>query len=171
MATESDYVLNPPKKVKQKSWATCWAAAFESILDATANSDKKTEQELVDKYANQVGGGIQPKVLGDIAKDFGFIFNIFLDSSETRVFSDSFIIERLKKGGALLAAPKVLNLAGGMPGYHAQVIYGVTYLSDSDKGTGNALINTMNPATGAYALYPLSYFTTNTPLFTCWKNA
>jgi hypothetical protein len=41
----------------------------------------------------------------------------------------------------------------------------------SDIGTGNALLNTMNPANGAYALYPLSYFTTNTPLFTCWKNA
>jgi hypothetical protein len=44
-------------------------------------------------------------------------------------------------------------------------------LTKSDIGTGQALISTMNPADGKYALYLHSYFTTNTPLFTCWKNA
>jgi hypothetical protein len=171
MAIDADYELNPPRRVKQKNWATCWAAAFESILDATANSNKQTEKQLVASYANKTGGGIKPGILGDIAKDFGFIFNIFLEPKDTIVFSDRFIIERLKQGGALLAAPRVANLGNGEPGYHAQVIWGVQYLMQSDIGTGQALIHTMNPADGKYALYLHSYFSTNTPLFTCWKNA
>jgi hypothetical protein len=170
MATESDYDLNPPKLVKQGSWASCWAAAFESVFDAVAISSRKTEAELVAKYANKVGAGINPGVLGDIAKDFGFIFNIFLDDSETRVFSDRFIIDRLKATGAFLAAPKVANLGHGAPGYHALVVWGIMYMMQEDIGTSLALVHTMNPARKAYEYYPLQYFQKNTPLFTCWLN-
>jgi hypothetical protein len=171
MATDSDYDLNPPKLVKQQSWATCWAAAFECVLDAAAISNRKTESELVATYANKVGGGINPGVLGDIAKDFGFIFNIFLDDSDTPTFSDRFIIERLKGSGAFLAASKVANLGNGAPGYHAQVVWGVLYMLPQDIGTSLALVHTMNPGRGAYEYYPLQYFQKNTPLFTCWRNA
>jgi hypothetical protein len=171
MAIDEDYELNPPKKVKQAKWATCWAAAYESILAATGSSNQMTEKQLVEKYGDfQGGGGIRPGTLGDIAAQFGFIFNIFLDSKETLVFSDKFVRERLKNSGPVLAACKILNL-GGMPGYHAQVIYGVKYMMQSDIGTGLALVSTMNPATGNYESYPISYFQTNTPLFTCWKNS
>jgi hypothetical protein len=170
MATEYDYELNPPKKVKQKSYATCWAAAFESILDAAAVSDKKTEDELVSQYGvSQAGGGIRPVDLGNVARKFGFLFNIFLDKQDTVVFTDKFVMERLKQSGAMLAAPKITT-SGPFPWYHAQVIWGVKYLTSSDIGSSTALLSTMNPADGKYALFPISYFTTNTPLFTCWKN-
>ncbi|AGA25307.1 papain-like cysteine protease family protein [Singulisphaera acidiphila] len=170
MATDFDYELNPPKKVKQKSYATCWAAAFESILDAAAVSNKKTEDELVSDYGvAQAGGGIRPIDLGNVAKNFGFLFNIFVDKKDTVVFTDKFLIERLKQSGAVMAAAKI-STSGPFPWYHAQVIWGVKYLGTSDIGSSNALLSTMNPADGKYALYPISYFTTNTPLFTCWKN-
>lgn len=170
MATDFDYELNPPKRVKQKSYATCWAAAFESILDAAAVSNKKTEDELVASYGvPQAGGGIRPVDLGHVARTFGFLFNIFLDKADTVVFNDKFIVERLRQTGAILAAPRITT-SGPFPWYHAQVIWGVKYLTNADVGTSQALLSTMNPADGKYALFPISYFTTNTPLFTCWKN-
>jgi len=171
MATDSDYELNPLKRVKQANYATCWAAAFESILDAAAVSNKKTDAEVVSAYGvPQVGGGIRPGDLGNVAKQFGFLFNRFLDKSETVIFSDRFVVERLRQSGAILAAPKITT-SGPFPWYHAQVIWGVKYLTNSDVGTSNALLSTMNPADGKDALFPISYFTTNTPLFTCWKNS
>lgn len=170
MATQFDYQLNPPKRVKQAKYATCWAAAFESILDATANSNKKTEKELVDQYgAAWAGGGISPANLETVAKGFGFLFNTFLDKTEARVFSDKFVRDRLKQSGAILAAAKITTTSP--PWYHAQVIWGVRYLTDGDAAAGNAILDTMNPADGQYAIYPLSYFTGNTPAFTCWRNA
>jgi hypothetical protein len=110
MAIDADY-LNPPKRVKQQKWATCWAAAFESILDATANSNKQTERggDVRQPHRRQDQTG----VLGDIAKDFGFVFNIFLEPKDTIVFSDRFIIERLKQGGAPPCRPEVANLGNG----------------------------------------------------------
>jgi hypothetical protein len=171
MATDYDYQLNPPKKVKQNNYATCWAAAFESILNATGNSNKKTEAELVSQYgAAWAGGGITPKDLGNVAANFGFLFNIFLNKADTVIFTDKFIKDRLKQSGPLLVAPKITT-SGPFPWYHAQVIWGVKYLTMGDYQSGGALLDTMNPADGKYALYPISYFTSNLPMFTCWKNA
>lgn len=172
MATDYDYQLNPPKKVKQKKYATCWAAAFECLLDACAVSNKQTEDELVAEYGNaQVGGGIRPVDLETVARKFGFLFNTFLDKDDAVVFKDSFVMERLKQSGPVLAAPRVTSAVAGGAWYHAQVIWGVQYSIKADIGTNLALLNTMNPADGNYALFPISYFSGNTPMFTCWKNA
>ena len=171
MATEYDYQLNPPKRVKQQSRATCWAAAFESMLATLAYSPQLTEKELVDAYGVKwAGGGLRVKTLETIAQRFGFIFNSFDSTAAKSTFTDRFMMERLQKAGPVLAAAYVTSM-GGAPWFHAQVIWGVTYMIQQDIGTGNSLLNTMNPADGKYALYPLWYFTKNVPLFTCWRNA
>jgi hypothetical protein len=171
MATDYDYQLNPPRKVKQQNTATCWAAAFESLLASLAYSPQKTEKELVKEYGVQsAGGGIRVATLEDIARKFGFIFNSFDAGSAASVFTDRFILERLKKSGPILAAAYVTN-QGATPWFHAQVIWGVEYQVNQDVGTGLALLDTMDPAGGKYAMYLLQYFTQHVPLFTCWRNA
>lgn len=170
MATDYDYELNPPRRVKQTRWATCWAAAFESVLASVGASDQKTEKQLVERYGSGLaGGGIRPGKLATIADDHGFIANTWLDGEDTRVFSDRFVLDRLQQAGPILAACKVMNL-GGAPGYHAQVIWGVHYLSERDIGSDDVLLLTMNPANAKYEMYPIRYFRRNTPLFTCWLN-
>lgn len=169
MATDYDYDLNPPKKVAQKSVDSCWAAAFECILDAIGASNKKTEKELVAEYGQTSDGGISPEQLSVIAGKFGFLFNVFWKKSDSAVFTDKFVIDRLKQTGPLLAAPKITS--SGPVFFHAQVIWGVHYLTPGDVGTDRALMYTMNPDGGKYSLYPISYFTTNLPMFTCWKNS
>lgn len=170
MATESDYELNPPRRVQQARWATCWAAGFESILASVGVSDQKSEKQLVERYGSgMAGGGIRPATLKTIAGDYDFIANTWLDGEDTQLFSDKFVKERLQSAGPMLAACKIMNL-GGQPGYHAQVIWGVHYLTERDIGSNDALLLTMNPANAKYELYPIRYFRSHTPLFTCWQN-
>jgi hypothetical protein len=170
MATDSDYQVNPPKRVKQHSWASCWAAAFESVLNANSMSNQMLEIDIANAYSDLAGNGITPDGLALVAHDFGYIFNRFNDDAS--LFSDAFVMERLQKCGAFLAACKITNPSGsdGIKWGHAQVIWGITYMMNSDIGTGLALLNTMNPATGVYEMYPISYFRNNLPLFTCWRN-
>ncbi len=170
MATDYDYELNPPSRVKQARWATCWAAAFESIFATVGLSSQMTEAQLAARYGNaRAGGGIRPGTLKTIADDFDFIANTWLDGEDTSIFTDNFVKERLRHNGPMLAACHVMNL-GGAPGYHAQVIWGVHYLTNADVNAGDALLLTMNPANAKYELYPIGYFKRNTPLFTCWQN-
>lgn len=168
MATDYDYDQTPPKKVKQTSTDSCWAAAFECILDAIGASNKKTEKELVATYGQTSSGGITPEQLSKIAKDFGFVFNVFWNKADAAVFSDKFVMGQLKSVGPILAAPKITTSTPIF--FHAQVIWGVHYMTVGDIGTKNALMYTMNPDGGKYSLYQISYFQDNLPMFTCWKN-
>src|SRR5262249_34914842 len=102
-----------------------------------------------------------------VGKSFGFLTNVYKDKIDTAPFTDTFVLERLKQAGYFLACPQVPVSGPGMF-FHCQVIWGVHYIGQSTLA--NALLHTMNPMNGMYELYPVSYFTDNTPLFTCWKN-
>ena len=56
--------------------------------------------------------------------------------------------------------------------FHARIVWGVIYQTNQDVGTERALLDTMNPFTKAYELYPLFsvYRSDNMPLFTCWPS-
>lgn len=174
MATNSDYELNPPRLVRQKDLDTCWACCMSALLTANMAPEKATEDALVAKYATTPTGGITIPKLKVVAKDFGYLFNAFENTADARsILSDKFIIDRLRGNGMLMAAWRVHDPA--KPNevfFHAQIVWGVVYMSNQDIGTERALAHTMNPWTAKYESYPLFsvYRSDNMPLFTCWPN-
>jgi hypothetical protein len=174
MATDYDYELIPPKLAKQKDLDTCSACCMSGLLAANMSPQQATEDSLVAKYATTKTGGISIDKLKAIAKDFGYIHNAFDTSAAARsILTDSFLIERLKKSGMLMVAWRIRDPA--LPNevfFHAQIAWGVQYMSNQDLRTERALLHTMNPATKKYELYPLFsvYRTDNMPVFTCWPN-
>jgi hypothetical protein len=175
MATDYDYELNPPRLAKQKNLDTCWACAMSGLLGAnmSAHSPPATsEEELVTKYATTKTGGIVPAKLGTIAQDFGYLYNAFGNSVDARsIVTDRFIVDRLRYNGMMMAAWRVRD--PDKPTelfFHAQIVWGVTYLTNQDVGTERAMLRTMNPWTAHYELWPLFWIYNNEsmPLFTCW---
>jgi hypothetical protein len=174
MATEFDYELNPPKLARQKDLDTCWACCMSALLAANMSAQQASESALVAKYGLTSTGGISIDQLKVIAKDFRYLFNAFDDVAAARsILKDSFIIDRLKGNGMLMAAWRIQDPAKPREVFfHAQIVWGVTYLSNQDVATERALLHTMNPFTKAYESYPLFsvYRSDNMPLFTCWPN-
>jgi hypothetical protein len=174
MATDFDYELLPPKLAKQKDIDTCWACCMSGLLAANSSAQQASESALVAKYATTSTGGISIDKLKVIAKDFGYLFNAFNDVATARTnLRDKFVIERLRGNGMLMAAWRIQDPAKPTEVFfHAQIVWGVTYLSNQDVGTERALLHTMNPFTKAYESYPLFsvYRSDNMPLFTCWPN-
>lgn len=167
---QQDFQLNPPMRVEQTGQSTSWAAAFASLIASTGHGPA-SEAKLVREYgAFSTHGIVCPLDLAQLAETLGFTPGLFLDADEASIFNDGFLRQRLRHDGPVLAACFVTH-SGDVPWYHAQVIWGVRYLHESDIGTSAALLDTMNPATGNYGVYPISYFRRNTPLFTCWKMA
>jgi hypothetical protein len=172
MPSNSDYQLNPPVRIKQKRWATCWAACMSSLLQTKGVSGAPTEAMLAEDYGDkQMGGGVNGTTLGEVAKDFGYIFNTYLGEEDTKGgFNDTIILDRLKDKAWFMAAPRIHTPTGIW--YHAQVIWGITFFNDKAVGKNDCFIHTMNPATGKYELYPISYFRNigKSAMFTCWDN-
>jgi hypothetical protein len=174
MATDSDYELNPPKLARQKDLDTCWACCMSALLAANMSPKQASEDDLVKDYATTPTGGVTIPKLKIIARDFGYLFNAFESVPEARsTLSDAFIIDRLRYNGMLMAAWRVYDPA--KPNevfFHAQIVWGVVYLSNSDVGTQRALLHTMNPWTSKYESYPLfSVYRSDTmPMFTCWPS-
>jgi hypothetical protein len=175
MATDYDYDLNPPKRSRQKDLDTCWACCMSALLAANMSSKQASEDDLVKKYATTATGGIIMAKLRDLAQDFGYLFNDFETVTDARsVLTDGFIIDRLRRNGMLMAAWRVSD--ANKPSevfFHAQIVWGVEYMSNQEVGTDRALLYTMNPATAQYGLYPLFmvYRPDNMPLFTCWPKS
>jgi hypothetical protein len=174
MATDFDYELLPPKLARQKDLDTCWACCMTGLLAANMSTQQMSESNLVAKYGTTKTGGISIDKLKDIAKDFGYLFNAFQDVAAARsILKDSFVIDRLRGNGMLMAAWRIHDPAQPTEVFfHAQIVWGVTYMSRQDIGTERALLRTMNPFTKAYESYPLFsvYRSDNMPLFTCWPN-
>ena len=175
MATDYDYDLNPPKRSRQKDLDTCWACCMSALLTANMSSKQASEDDLVKRYATTATGGIIMAKLKDVAQDFGYLFNDFETVTDARsVLTDGFIIDRLRRNGMLMAAWRVSD--PNKPSevfFHAQIVWGVEYMSNQEVGTDRALLHTMNPATAQYGLYPLFmvYRPDNMPLFTCWPKS
>jgi hypothetical protein len=174
MATDFDYELNPPKLVRQKDLDTCWACCMSALLTANMSSLKASEDELVRRYATTSTGGISIGKLQTVANDFRYLCNAFNDVAAARaILRDSFIIDRLHGNGMMMAAWRVHDPAKPSEVFfHAQIVWGVVYLSGQDLGTERAMIQTMNPFNKQYESYPLFsvYRPENMPLFTCWPN-
>ena len=174
MATDYDYELNPPKLARQKDLDTCWACCMSALLAANMSPKQASEDGLVKQYATTSTGGVTIPKLKIIAKDFSYLFNSFDTVGEARsIMSDKFIIDRLRGNGMLMAAWRIQDPA--KPNevfFHAQIVWGVIYMSNQDIGTERALLHTMNPWSAKYELYPLFsvYRSDNMPLFTCWPN-
>jgi hypothetical protein len=174
MATDFDYELNPPQLARQKDVDTCWACCLSVLLAANMSTQQASESSLIAKYATTKTGGISIDQLKVIAKDFRYIFNAFDNVANARaVLSDGFIIDRLRRNGMLMAAWRVQDPAQPKEVFfHARIVWGVIYQMNQDVGTERALLETMNPFTKAYELYPLFsvYRSDNMPLFTCWPS-
>jgi hypothetical protein len=175
MATDQDYELNPPKLSKQKDLDTCWACCMSALLAANMSPRKVSEDDLVKQYATTPTGGITIPKLEVIAKDFGYLFNAFEGVADARsTLTDGFIVDRLRGNGMLMAAWRIHDPAKPTEVFfHAQIVWGVIYLSTQDIGSARALLHTMNPWTAKYELYPLFsvYRSDNMPLFTCWPSS
>jgi hypothetical protein len=175
MATDFDYELNPPKLVRQKDADTCWACCMSALLTANMSPIQATEDDLVKRYATTKTGGIDVSQLQKVASDFRYLCNPFNDVATARsILRDSFIIDRLRGNGMMMAAWRVQD--PDKPGevfFHAQIVWGLVYLSRQDIGTERAMIRTMNPFNKRYESYPLFsvYRPENMPLFTCWPNS
>jgi hypothetical protein len=172
LATDYDYELNPPKLAKQKNLDTCWACGMSGILAANMSARQASEDELVRQYATTKTGGMPPAKLGTVATDFGYLYNGFADKTAARsVITAEFVIDRLHLNGMMMAAWRIHDPA--KPDevfFHAQIVWGVIYLSNQDYKTERALLHTMNPWTAKYELWPLFwiYRDESMPLFTCW---
>jgi hypothetical protein len=175
MPTDYDYDLNPPKRAKQKDLDTCWACCMSALLAANLSARQASENDLVKKYATTPTGGIIMNKLKDVAQDFGYLYNGFESVTDARsILTDRFIIDRLRINGMLMAAWRIYDSAEPMAVFfHAQIVWGVEYMSNQDVGTNRALLHVMNPATAQYGLYPLFmvYRPENMPLFTCWPKS
>jgi hypothetical protein len=175
VATDSDYELNPPKKTKQKDLDTCWACCMSGLLAANMSSKQASESELVKKYATTPTGGIDASQLRSVASDYDYLCNSFEKADAAKgILTDSFMIARLRTQGMLMAAWRVHDPA--QPNevfFHAQIVYGITYLTNQDIGTQRAMMRTMNPATAQYELYPMFLVLRddNMPAFTCWPKS
>ncbi|HLJ69939.1 MAG TPA: hypothetical protein VKU03_01395 [Roseiarcus sp.] len=174
MATDYDYELNPPRLARQKDLDTCWACCMSGLLAANMSRRQASEDELVRTYATTPTGGIDVSKLRVVAKDFSYLCNDFQTAADARsILSDRFVVDRLRGNGMLMAAWRVHD--PNKPNevfFHAQIVWGVIYLSNQDVGTERALMRTMNPFTAKYELYPLFtvYRSDNMPLFTCWPS-
>jgi hypothetical protein len=175
MATDYDYELNPPKLSKQKGLDSCWACCMSALLAANMSRRKASEDDLVKQYATTPTGGVTIPKLQVIAKDFGYLFNAFEGVADARsTLTDRFIVDRLRSNGMLMAAWRIHDPAKPREVFfHAQIVWGVIYLSTQDIGSPRALLHTMNPWTAKYELYPLFsvYRSDNMPLFTCWPSS
>ncbi len=175
MATDYDYELNPPKKVKQKDLDTCWACCMSGLLAANQSAKQASEDELVRKYATTPTGGIDASQLQTVAQAYDYLANSFATTAQAKsTLTDRFIIDRLKGNGMLMAAWRIQDPAKpNETFFHAQIVYGVTYMSNQDVGSQRAMMRTMNPATAQYTLYPLFlvFRDDNMPAFTCWPKS
>jgi hypothetical protein len=175
MATDADYELNPPKKVRQKDLDTCWACCMSALLSANMSAKQASEDDLVKKYAETDTGGIDVSRLKNVANDYDYLCNSFANKREaSSILTDKFIIDRLKGNGMLMLAWRVED--PGQPNkrfFHARIVWGVVYLTNQDIGTQRALIHTMNPWTAQYELYPLfmAFRDENMPAFACWPKS
>ena len=172
MATLSDYELNPPKKVRQKDLDTCWACCMSAVLAANQSAKQASESELGRQYATTPTGGIDASQLQSVAKAYDYLCNVFQKVADARsVLTAKFFIDILKNSGMLMAAWRVHDpKKPSEVFFHAQIVYGVSFMMESDIGTTRALLHTMNPWTAAYEAYPIfSVFRDeNTPIFTVW---
>ena len=175
MATDYDYELNPPKKVKQKDLDTCWACCMSGLLAANQSAKQASEDELVRKYATTRTGGIDASQLQTVARAYDYLANAFTTTAQAKsILTDGFIIDRLKRNGMLMAAWRIHDPAKpDETFFHAQIVYGVTYMSNQDVGSQRAMMRTMNPAIAQYSLYPLFlvFRDDNMPAFTCWPKS
>ena len=157
MATVYDYELNEPRLARQKDLDTCWACCFSVLFGANQSAKQASESELVRAYATTPTGGIDASKLQKVASDFDYIANPFWNDAAARgILTDGFIKDRLRLNGMMMAAWKVQD--PDQPDktfFHAQVVWGVAYMSNQEVGTDRALLRTMNPATRSYQLYPL----------------
>jgi len=175
MATDSDYESNPPRLARQKDLDTCWACCMSVLLASNQSARQASEDDLVKQYATTPTGGVTIPKLKVIAKDFNYLFNAFERADEARTtLTDQFIIDRLRTNGMMMAAWRIQDPA--KPNevfFHAQIVWGVIYMSNQDIHTERALLHTMNPWTAKYELYPLFsvYRSDNMPMFTCWPSS
>ena len=174
MATDFDYELNPPALAKQKDLDTCWACCMSALLKSNGSATQSSEDALVKKYATTPTGGIDASALKTVAKDFNYISNAFTTNAAARpIITADFIIGILKRNGMMMMAWKVEDpKQPNKTFFHAQIVWGVGYSINQNIGTNRASIQTMNPWTKAYELYPLFWIlrSENMPLFTCWPN-
>jgi hypothetical protein len=175
MATDADYELNPPKKVKQKDVDTCWACCMSTLLSANMSAKQASEDSLVEKYATTPTGGIDASQLKDVAKDYDYLANAFGSKDEAQsILTDRFIIDRLRANGMLMLAWRVKDpKEPDKTFFHARIVWGVVYLTNQDIGTPRALIHTMNPWTAQYEFFPLFmvFRDENMPAFSCWPKS
>ncbi|MGD0187166.1 MAG: hypothetical protein ABSC25_18215 [Roseiarcus sp.] len=174
MATEDDYELNPPRPVRQRDLDTCWACCMSGLLAANMSARQASEDALVKQYATTPTGGITIPRLQDVARDFGYAFNSYQTTAVAQSnLTDTFVIERLKSNGLLMAAWRIHDPAKPKEVFfHAQIVWGVVRMMNQDVRTERALLRTMNPWTAQYELYPLFsvYRSDNIPVFVCWPN-
>jgi hypothetical protein len=167
----NDVLLVPPRKVQQKDYATCWAACLSELLRVNGAATQYTEKELVATYGDKTDGNkITPAKFAKILDDLGYLYNRLEDSQTVRqTLSDKFLKERLRQTGMMIIMAHVVT-DDGKRWFHAQLLYGVTYLTDKDVGTNFALLETMNPALAAYESYPLFWLSQGDtpPVLTCW---
>ncbi|HEY1942574.1 MAG TPA: hypothetical protein VGH40_10675 [Roseiarcus sp.] len=172
MATDYDYALNPPRPARQNNLDTCWACCMSALLESNLSVKRASESELVKQYASTPTGGVSIAQLPVIATDFGYLCNAFQDVPAARAtMTDRFIVDRLRTNGMLMAAWRVRDPAKpNETFFHAQIVWGVTYLTNQDIGSERAMLRTMNPWSARYELYPLFsvYRSDNMPMFTCW---
>ena len=175
MATDYDYDLNPPKLTRQKDLDTCWACCMSALLAANLSAKQASEADLIKKYATTPTGGIVMNKLKEVADDFNYLYNGFGTVSDARsILTDRFIMDRLRRNGMLMAAWRVYDPNEPKAVFfHAQLVWGVIYMSNQEVGTDRALLHVMNPATARYGLYPLFmvYRPENMPVFTCWPKS
>ena len=140
-----------PKAVKQKATWSCWAAGLESWLAAAPFGRKATQQELIDEYATDSKGGLDPISAGATAhRDFQTLasdFAIKFVVKRGKTLTEDFLDGKLKQGYVLL----IYNLAPNVA--HTHVVYGIGYPQGNERR-----VSVMDPSTGGYTNKPIEYY-------------
>lgn len=150
-----------PKLVSQQTAWSCWAAATESWLNSTSYRSKLSQQTLIDTYATNSDGGLEPLASGANAdRDFETMADELSISYTVLKGSDltlDFIDEKLKISHVLL----MFNLAPGVA--HTNVVYGVGMPTGKER-----LISVMDPSPGKYENRDLSFYSSRTAIIVGW---
>jgi hypothetical protein len=147
-----------PVVVAQKSTWTCWAAALESWAFMTPNSGSVMQQDLIDEFATDERGGLDPeRGWPRIASALQIQYRL-VESDQDLAFLWRLVFSKLKSGHVII----VYKLPGGAA--HANVVYGV-----EPAGNGDFVFSVMDPqGKGSTEQRSLSFYKAHRPLIVGW---
>jgi hypothetical protein len=163
---------NPPRKVRQRTNWTCWAAATESFLAAGTRGPKWSQIYMADQYGIEDRGELPPlpkdgyeprRCLRELYWDLGIQYDGITGAN----FTFDYIHKKLQEHQYILLTYHAGHTAAGQE--YAHVV--VAYACRKEPAPYGETVSVMDPNEGGnYDTWPVTHFQQYSAIIVAWQN-